>query len=252
MQTETTSTERDAAIQQAYINGDTLAQIAERHQLTRERIRQILAKSGVTRRSMSETIDRRNQRLVSEHRDAILSVFQQRRSIQGTLAHFKGTVSPSVVRAVLNEVPANERRRLSHKRRTHSDESMQGALRDASAAGANTVHAYTEWRNNHPNPTSVPSVPLLIMRYGSWRNARTTAGLTTSVAGAPPKLFTEADIADSIRRFLNACAFSGNAPSARNYDQWAKTVRNVPLLSTVRARTNKTWTEILDHFGGVS
>lgn len=241
---------RDTDIFHAYTGGQTLEQIAQTYGITRERVRQILEKQGVNRRSTTETVGIRHRRLLEEHRQEIGSVFEKTGSVKATVQHFSGRVPAAAVKSVLADIPQHQRyRRRATRGRVHTEESMLKSLRRADRAGARTIQAYREWRSD---VSSAPSVPLLVMRYGSWRAARTAAGLDTVVAGTPPKLFTDADIHSAVSRFVRACKQSGAYPSARAYDNWARVVGGVPMLSTVRTRTNSSWIDLVERHGGAS
>jgi DNA-binding CsgD family transcriptional regulator len=243
----TTTSSRDTEIYYSYLEGKTLAEIGQQHGITRERVRQVLEKQGVNRRSTTESAAIRNSDIRNQNAEEIKSVYRQYGNLADTVRACKGKVPASVVKAVVAEMPETERAKYRNrptKDRTFDDESMRSALVRAAAAGATTIVAYGEWRDT-PDGAGAPSVPLLIMRYGSWRKARTFAGLETSTTSGRSKTFTDTDVLVAVRRFVDACEANGKHPSANNYDSWAKAVGGLPTLSTVRQRTNSTWLRIV-------
>lgn len=241
---------RDTEMFHAYVSGQTLEQIAGTHGITRERVRQILAKNGINRRSTGETVNLKHTRIAEARRDDILAAYRTHGTVLAVIEEFSGQVPSRVVRDVLSEVPAAQRyRRRAPRQRSHTDASMLAALVRAQDAGATTIKEYTGWRAAEGDP-DIPSVPLLVMRYGSWRAARAAAGLTTTATGGDRKSFTDDELYDAVKRFVAACEGSGTYPSARAYADWSKNVGNVPRLSTVRSRTNRRWVDLVDQQGG--
>lgn len=242
-----TVSDRDSDIYYSYLEGQTLAEIGERHGITRERVRQLLEKQGVNRRSTTESATVRNRAIRSQNTEEIKSVYRQYGNLADTVKACKGKVPASIVKEVVSEMPESERAKYRNrptKTRTFDDESMRSALAKAAGSGVVTISAYREWRDT-PEGAGSPSVPLLIMRYGSWKQARAAAGLDSSSASGRGKTFTDTEILVAVRRFVDACEAAGNYPSANNYDRWAKTVGGLPTLSTVRQRTNSTWLDVV-------
>lgn len=244
---EQASTDRGSDIYYSYVEGQTLAQIGERHGITRERVRQLLEKQGVTRRSTTESATVRNRTIRLQNTEDIKSVYRQYGNLADTVEACKGKVPASIVKQVVSEMPESERSKYRNrpvKTRTFDDEVMRSALVKAASSGAVTISAYREWRET-PEGTGSPSVPLLIMRYGSWKQARSAAGLDSSATTGRGKTFTDTEILAAVRRFVDACEAAGKYPSANQYDNWAKAVGGLPALSTVRQRTNSTWLDVV-------
>lgn len=241
---------RNTDILHAYMSGETLEQIGRTHGITRERVRQILAKNGINRRSTGESVSLKHARIADARRDDILAAYRTHGTVLSVIEEFSGQVPSRVVRDVLSEVSVAQRyRSRAPRKRAHTDQSMLAALVRAQDAGATTIKEYTDWRATEGDP-DIPSVPLLVMRYGSWRGARAAAGLTTVSTGGDRKSFTDDELYDAVKRFVAACEGSGTYPSARAYADWSKNVGNVPRLSTVRSRTNRRWVDLVDQQGG--
>lgn len=241
------TTNRETDIYYAYIEGKTLAEIGEQHGITRERVRQLLKKQGVNRRSATETATVRHRRIRTEMSGTITDTYRETGSITATVERLKSSVPKSVVKSVIDEMPEDEResyKRRPSKERVFDDTSMKAALNAAAAEGAVTISAYRAWKQT-PAGSNAPSVALLIMRYGSWKQALAAAGIHGSTTVGPGKTFTDAEILGAVKRFVDACEASGKYPSSHQYDQWAKAVKSVPTLSTVRTRTNSTWLEVV-------
>lgn len=243
----TTTVSRDSDIYYSYLEGQTLAEIGERHGITRERVRQLLEKQGVSRRSTTESATIRNRTARDTHAEYIWACYRKYGNITDTVKACADKAPASVVKAVIAELTPMERlehRNRSVKERVFDDAALRGALVKASDDGATTITAYREWRDS-PAGDGSPSSALLIMRYGSWRKAREAAGLETSTKSGRSKSFTDTDIYAAVGRFVRACEANGTYPSANQYESWSKAVGGLPTLSTVRQRTNSTWLEVV-------
>lgn len=246
-QTDTDRHTRDRAILEEYLSGDSLALIGDRYGISRERVRQVLAEFGVKGRNPADAARVRNTRLASLHHDRIVAEFERVGTIAGTAARLAGEVPGVVVRHVLEGRTETRRPRDYH--RQFSDTSILNAIRRADSSGANTTAKYTVWRGT-PEGHGAPSIPLVVMRFGSWAKARQYAGLNvTRQSTGNRRSFSDDDITTAVERFLSACTATGRRPSARAYDNWAATVGNVPRLSTIRIRTNRAWTSLVAKAG---
>jgi len=240
-----TTAARDTDIYYSYVEGQTLAEIGERHGITRERARPLLNKQGVTRRSTTESATVRNRAAREKYADYIHACYRKYGNIADTVKHCADKVPASVVKSVIADMTPAERnahRNRPLKERTYDDAAMRTALARATDAGATTITAYREWRDT-PAGEGSPPTALLIMRYGSWRQARAAAGLESSSTTGRRRTFTDAEIYGAVNRFVVACESNGLYPSANQYETWSKAVGGVPTLSTVRQRTNSTWLE---------
>jgi len=248
----TTSTNEDAvsrneAMASLYLAGRTLQEIGDAHGVTRERVRQILASQGVSRRRPLDQARRSRETAASAHGDAILDEFRRTLSIRDTVAAFSGVVPARVVREVLRPVAHSQvlTRRGSDKE--FSDDDLARAILEAERAGHTSVVKYSQWRAaQERRGRRIPSVATITVRHGSWSNARRRAGagVVAERASASCRVFSDEEILGAVDRFVRAARSVGSAPTTRRYDEWSRKVGGVPLLSTVRARSGRSWSSL--------
>lgn len=232
-----------------YMAGATLAEIGRDLGVTRERVRQILAKQGVNRRSRTSAHRNGISRVVAEHGDAINLAFDRELSIRAVVEQFRGVVPGGTVREILAPRAGEQKRVVerSGAARRFSDEDIKNAIRTAEADGATSSQSYARWRATRVSAgESLPSVATITVRYGSWSSARRESGsvVVRTRNSQSCRVFTDRDIDSAVRRFVAAATAKGIHPSARAYDEWARRVGNAPLLSTVRARTGRKWSSL--------
>lgn len=232
-----------------YMAGATLAEIGLELGVTRERVRQILDKQGVNRRSRKSAHVNGVSRVVRERGPEINAAFDRTKSIRAVVEQFRGSVPASVVRSVLSpraheELKTKDGRGASAK---FTDADITKAILEAEAEGATSTQSYSRWRATKvAEGRELPSVATITVRYGTWSSARKKAGATVVMVrrSQSSRVFTDADIDAAVRRFVSAANAKGVNPSARAYDEWARRVGNAPLLSTVRARTGRKWSSL--------
>lgn len=231
-----------------YMAGATLAEIGEELGVTRERVRQILDKQGVKRRSRMSAHRNGVSRISSEHAKGINDAFDRELSIRSVVEQYKGVVPASVVREILSPRAEQQRKRTPKGLpRKFSDTDIKNAIRRAEDEGFTSSQSYVKWRETMvAKGEEMPSVATITVRYGSWSSARREAGATVvrSRNSKSCRVFTDEDINAAVRRFVSAATAKGVHPSARAYDEWARKVGNAPLLSTVRARTGRNWSAL--------
>lgn len=240
---------RNEAILAAYTAGRTLADIAVEHDLTRERVRQILEAQGIPRRSLREATRLRHDSMVETYGESILADYERLGSIGRTIAHYSDVVPAKIVRSVLSKHTLAPR--IYPGRKQYTDDMVLRALRKADKAGASTMVSYARWRDT-PAGKNSPSAPLVLLRFGSWNAAREHAGLDclSPRKTVDSRQFSDEEIAEAVRRFAIECWDSGARPTANAYQQWADEAGDVPGLSTVRFRTSKSWTKVLSEVWG--
>lgn len=235
---------RDAAIIAAYQDGNTLEAIGQMHGLTRERIRQIIKRSGIATHRHSVVA---YQRWADGHGERINETFDITRSIARTIA-----LHP--------EAPASWVRRLlrpraheSHSGRTANpswtSEDMLAALRAAATNGVITTTAYSRWRRDGGtiDDRVGPAVSIIVWRFGSWRNAAEQAGL--QVGFTPRAVYirqwTREDAIASVKQYIREADTRGIRPSYAGYDAWASENPGHPSAAYLRYLVNQTWSETL-------
>lgn len=231
-----------------YMAGATLEEIGRELGVTRERVRQILDKQGVKRRSRVSAHRNNVSRVVDQHADAINAAFDRLLSIRAVAAEYKGVVPGAIVREILAPRASQQRKQIATGAvRRFSDEDIKNAIVRAEKDGFSSSQSYAKWRAERVSEgEELPSVATISVRYGSWSSARREAGavVVRSRKSQSCRVFSDEDINSAIRRFVSAATAKGVHPSARAYDEWARKVGNAPLLSTIRARTGRKWSSL--------
>lgn len=239
------NTDRDRDIIARYQAGATLAAVAEIYGITRERVRQIVQRAGVSTQDRA-IIAYRNW--VIEHGPTIDTTFTQTRSIQATIAAHP-------------EVPANRVRRYLRPRahesvqgrhpspRTWSDADIHAALRAAAVDGTVTSTGYTRWRaeGGTIDGRTPPNTTLITWRFGSWRNAAQAAGLAVGRSGRTGynRHWTRDEAIDAVSRFVHETHQHGMRPTYGRYETWVTNNPGNPSGPYLRHLTGNTWSEIL-------
>jgi hypothetical protein len=122
--------------------------------------------------------------------------------------------------------------RLLHRngnKRTWSDAQILNAIRNVAVNGTLTVKSYDEARS--ADPGSMPSVPLIISRFGKWNAAVDRAGCQPAHR---PRPYSGALTRDGALLAVEDCAAEfGRPPSLTEYEQWAKQA-GAPCATRVR------------------
>lgn len=239
--------ERDRTIVTLYTNGQTLAQIGQTYNITRERVRQILAANGVERRGPGKVPADGYATWAREHGDAIEAELR---------AHANRKTALAAIHAVHPELPITWLRRLCQARieRTewagryqnlsrYSDDELIAALRRYATDGHISGKRYEALAN----PTTDPSRSTFTLRWGSWSAALEAAGLTPNpTRRSYERTWTTDELLDVIRRYIADAQQAGRHPSIEEYLRWRyHQPTRQPSLSTLRNQTGLGWNGIL-------
>jgi hypothetical protein len=238
---------RDEKMAAMYVAGKTLQEIGDAYGVTRERVRQVLSKQEVSRRKPLDQARRTHDASVEANRGIILRLFKEKRNIKDTVAAFSGAIPARVVREVLAPVAHTQVLTRKNSDKDFSDDQIAAAIIEAEQLGFTSVISYGAWREAQAKEgRRVPSVATITVRHGSWSSARRVAGarIVTKRMSPSCQVFTDEQIQESVDRFVAAVVQVGSTPTTRRYDEWSRKVGNVPLLSTVRARTGKSWSSL--------
>ncbi|MBS4753207.1 hypothetical protein KG112_10375 [Nocardioides sp. zg-ZUI104] len=234
-------------IQQRW-QGWTLDTIGKNFGLSRERIRQILAKHGGP--TAEQVRDRRAEIASAAERNCEAAVAAD---ICGALDGRGPMTVAEMVAATGRDAEDVSRfwpRELSHLllraagtyENRWSDEEVLDAIRDAALYEFPlTTNAYAELLSQ--GQIKGPSMPRIWQRFGSWTAACEAAGV---VAGQPMRTnyqsrWTDDDLLQIVRRYL----LDPNAPnSAHRFDEWKRAAApEGPSFQTLRNRFGS-WTEV--------
>jgi len=246
-QTNKSAMTRDETMAAMYVAGKTLQEIGDAYGVTRERVRQVLLKQDVSRRKPLDQARRTHDASVEANRGTILRLFEKTRNVKETVALLSGGIPARVVREVLAPVAHTQVLTRKGSDKDFSDDQISAAIIEAERLGFTSVISYGAWREAQAKKgRRVPSVATITVRHGSWSSARRMAGARVVTERMSPscQVFTDQQIQESVDRFVTAVVQVGSTPTTRRYDEWSRKVGDVPLLSTVRARTGKSWSSL--------
>ncbi|WP_447947654.1 hypothetical protein [Microbacterium maritypicum] len=128
----------------------------------------------------------------------------------------------------------------------YSPDELLGSLRDSSTDGslALTTAAYADFVLSNPlldDGRARPGVQVMMLRFGSWNSAVTSAGLPANPHGGPKKSF---DAADAVIAVVECWRETGRPPSAAAYDAWQVGREGRPSGATAR-KVFGTWISLL-------
>lgn len=244
---ESTSPARIAAIVERYQSGATLEVIGEEFGVTRERIRQILDRAGVDRRSRSSYFDAEYEQFVATHAATITTSFDVLRSISGVIAAHPD-LSPASIRRYL-QPRINEVVKANPQDKVWSDDALLDVLRAAAAGRTSlTIPQYNRWRDSgvRIDGKRPPTIAVITWRFGTWRDAVTRAGFTVNpLSRTYTRRWTKDDAIAAVRSFAQTSLANNQRPTYFAYTQWAKSNPNNPSGPYVRYLAGQKWSETL-------
>lgn len=127
---------------------------------------------------------------------------------------------------------------------TYTDEALLDSLRAASAAQDGRPLSTPDYRDYVTRTPGAPSHALYRLRFGSWRNACSTAGIAyNDVERVWASTFTDEDLQSAVDAFFGEHGAMGNTTQ---YIAWSEAQQPpVPKLATLRQRLG-TWNSIRD------
>ncbi len=232
--------DRDAAIVAARERGDTLQEIATRFGLSRERVRQILARGSAASARESKIARAERELTRSERRrEEVLAAFRAGwgpKAIAGRLGLSRGCVSRLIE---THATPADRAaRRLAQRvtaQRTgppgHSDEDLIEAVKqvvkDAGHVPLSKEYAVIAKASGLPSLSTVES------RFGGWSAALRAAGITDLPEPRRRRRWTEEACMEAVR---SLAAELGSLPTLREYERLSAGRSDLPCAATVRNR----------------
>lgn len=248
-----TLSERDQRIVNELLKGETRAVVAERHNLTPERVRQISAPFLADIKDSRDSVrlevkeQRRKERLAEVK---ALAEKDPSMRVSAIATAVGGDITSQDVIAVLGEKESLRRDQIRFVEdpvftRKFNDEDCFEALRKASKRvgkndeyGVLTMDLYSEKADDED-----PKRSTIQKRFGTWQTACELAGVPS---GDPiprrvyVKKWTHEDMVKIVEQFF---ADKGVFGSMRQYAEWARDVPNTPTLATVRSHFGS-WTKV--------
>ena len=239
----TTRQLRDIIICHDYQQGMTLAEVGGMHDLTRERVRQILNQHDIPRRKPGELVDMKYSDFVSTHGDAIIKRMRDTGSVRQAINDMSGTF-PKAWLVRLSKERIDKRERLQQRRGpSYSDAELINCLVNKAVNGKLSSGRYEKIRNR----ASDPALATYVLRFGSWSNAMEAAGLHTSYThDMYVRRWSEDEMLTTIRSYAIQCTIQDVLPTVLGYDVWRNQYPGrFPSFSTMRFQTGRNWLSLL-------
>ncbi len=235
------NTERNQAILWDLLSTDmTLEEVGEKHELTRERCRQVLVMTHAAEdhKMLRALIVRTNEHTARQERNrAVQEHLAESESVKKTAEHF-GMAQFEVKKCV----PLSEFLKFSESQRTDPDlkprliESLQRAFRRGGGTDPISFKRYDVLREE-----SDPTSQRQMQTFGTWKKACTAAEVPSH---RPPRLYTRAWDIDGcmgiLREFLEDPEESSESYGA--FSIWLMQRPEYPSSQTVRNRGNEAGT----------
>lgn len=240
--------ERDESIAKAYVSGDSMEKIGATYKLSRERVRQILANSGVKSRSMRDYFADAYSTWVEQHGEEVTSVFEQTRSISKTIEELN-VYSEVWVRRFLAD-RRHETVRTHGAERFWTNDRIIVALKAASEDGVLTIPRYQKWRISGAltEDKIPPTHTLIVWRFGTWNDALAAAGLRTSerkMSRIYSRSWSAEDAITAVKTYTHQSLRENIRPTLAGYEKWCHSNPGNPSGSYLRYLTGKPWADIL-------
>lgn len=248
--------------------GDTFDEIAKRYGITRERVRQLIAKvpgSPTAReardarkaRKTQERIDRCARQMaemglshgqISEAFFQTFSVRSAAKALGLSREAIEWSLEQSNIDYALLNVSSSE---PSYK---WADEQILEYLRLAHEGVGEEYLSYVAYEafaaQQNLTPEAWPSPQRIMQRYEKWAYACEAAGIPFREVERDRR-FTEVECLKAVAQYLGECRSGHVRPTFTGYDGWAKNGPDRPSGATVRNRISGTWRETLvqaNHF----
>lgn len=242
--------ERDRDICARRASGQTLEQIAQHYDLTRERVRQIVARDGVEPVDLQQAAEQEIARLAelsdklstSLRTDGPASLDALAERVGCTREELQLALRPADRKLVLREKPVV---------RKFSDETILEGLRRMSRQraaeqgrpGELVPVSYVYW-NAHRDPELLPTSVRVMQRFSTWNQACEAAGIPIRAQrkrSGPTPRWDDQDCLRWVATFLHRCDGSSSYAA---FDAWIRTQPDAPSAQTIRNRIGG-WNTIL-------
>jgi transposase-like protein len=238
---------RNEEIAARYLAGATLQTIGDEFGLTRERVRQVLARQGVTRRTVSEHTNAIRESALATYGPLLDAAFNETRSISQVVTRFQGQLPARWVREYL--APRRTEVILRNPGTSRwADEDMLACLRLAAAESPTlSIRTYRRWReDNLINGTRPPNHSVISWRFGSWSAAVIAAGLhEPPVNRRYTRRWSDADTSRVVATYVAETLARDERPTFIGYDTWSRVSKDRPSGAYVRHLTGKSWSELM-------
>ena len=240
--------ERNQSIIAQYESGLTMESVAKGYGLSRERIRQILSDNGIESRSLTQANEEAYRQWALESGDEVNETFNLVRNISGTAAALP-THPTTWVRRFLSD-RKHESIRTKGSEKFWDRERLLAVLKDASVDGILTIPRYQKWRNSGVKfeDRTPPTHAIIVWTFGSWNNALSLAGITSSERKNNriySRTWSIDDAYSAVRVYSSEMMSLGKRPTFAGYAEWSHENPGYPSNTYIRVLTHKPWAEIL-------
>lgn len=227
-----------------YRAGATLAEVGEKHGMTREAIRQNFLRAGLPTISLADRKQRLYERVTSHVLEMHKSGFDDAQI--GVALELPTSAVTQIIRTHL---PRRNRRPKRPYSKRYDTPELIAMLQEVSVAigGVVTTKVFNEYGAHRvmPDGRRWPTSQTTVKRFGSWRSALHAAGLLANPSSpiAGQVLFDRGQCLDAVRHVARQV---GEVPTAAEYDRHARGSQGgLPSLATVRTRMGS-WQNAID------
>jgi len=225
------------------LSGKSLEEIGEKFGVTRERVRQILAKiGGPTRQDVKALRDSIKSDNLEQIREKALEMVRSGKALALSDVSEKLEISPVELSRILTKQELNLfAKNLKSGTPKWSDEEIVRVLQEAATLEFPlTVSAYTKLLED--GYLKGPSAARISQRFRSWQSACDLAGVEAGRRTRPLDIsrWTNEDLYEAVILYLKLPQSTG---AAHDYDAWASGQDDVPSLGTLRNRLGP-WNQV--------
>lgn len=217
----------------------SLGETASRMGVTREYVRLLLNKGGVTTRHRGAA---RRERIAAENADKLAALVADPEGTKALYLHWGSLsafarhagVTVAVAKQARDALFTNEELRLgrNYNSTLFTDEHLQDCLRAAAAEHGEPIPALTY--TGIAQREGWPSHQTFLLRWGTWRNACLTCGVAANRHSGRSQRWTEAACWNAVKSLQ--VEMGGTVPSYKQYERWAAGNHDRPSGALVRRR----------------
>lgn len=248
MQMNPQQAKRRASISHMYEKGATLQQVGDKFGISRERVRQVVKDAGTNRGAGGTSQMKRERVIAAIDIDQVLVLYRSGLNVRKIAKRMRKPIN--CIQTVLDKHsdPLDKRRRQSISGRgnaqTFTDEEAIAAIQEAARMNGSSSLGYVRY-DRLAVEHGWPRAQIVMIRFGTWGEAVTAAGLTPnkSVSWLGKRSYTDADIQTALHRVATQV---GHPPTYDEYRTHAGAKE--PSCGTIRRRFRNSWMIVIETF----